>query len=308
MLQYILKRLLHLLPVLFGITFLTFMLFLVVPGDPVRKILGQHPDPVLQEQIKHELGLDLPWPIRYGRFVWNAAQGDLGTSVETKQPVSEIVASKFPATLRLATASMIFAVLLGIPTGIISATKQYSITDNIFMFFALVGVSMPIFVLGLILILFFVNNLHWIQGVGYGDGSLEYLILPMIALGVIPLAMISRMTRSTLLEQINSDHVRTARAKGVKELVVIYKHALRNALIPIVTVIGNYFASLMAGAIITERVFSWPGLGTAMISAIESRDFPIVMGVVLVMALIFVLTNLAVDVSYALIDPRVRLK
>jgi len=284
------------------------MLFLVVPGDPVRKILGQHPDPVLQEQIKHELGLDLPWPIRYGRFVWNAAQGDLGTSVETKQPVSEIVASKFPATLRLATASMIFAVLLGIPTGIISATKQYSITDNIFMFFALVGVSMPIFVLGLILILFFVNNLHWIQGVGYGDGSLEYLILPMIALGVIPLAMISRMTRSTLLEQINSDHVRTARAKGVKELVVIYKHALRNALIPIVTVIGNYFASLMAGAIITERVFSWPGLGTAMISAIESRDFPIVMGVVLVMALIFVLTNLAVDVSYALIDPRVRLK
>ncbi|MCK5743314.1 MAG: ABC transporter permease [Caldisericia bacterium] len=312
MLQYIIKRVVQLVPVIIGITFITFMLFLVVPGDPVRVSLGQHPDPVLQEKIRHELGMDLPWPLRYGKYLSSAVRGDLGTSLDVShRPVAEMIGDAFPATLKLATSAMIFAIFIGIPTGIISATKQYSLADNSFMFMALLGVSTPIFVLGLILQLIFVRWLGMIPGVGYGTGgwdTFHHLILPTIALGTIPLAMISRMTRSTLLEQMKSDHVRTARAKGVKERVVIYKHALRNALIPIVTVIGNYFAMLMAGAIITEKVFSWPGLGTTIITAIEKRDMPVVMGVVLVMALVFVVTNLIVDISYAYIDPRVRLK
>ncbi len=299
------------IPVIIGITFITFMLFLVVPGDPVRVSLGQHPDPALQERIRHELGMDLPWPVRYGKYLWNAVQGDLGKSIETSEPVTKRILEAFPATLKLATSAMIFAVFFGIPAGIVSATRQYSFADNAFMFMALLGVSTPIFVLGLILQLVFIRYLGVIPGVGYGPGgwaSFKHLILPTIALGTIPLAMISRMTRSTLLEQMKSDHVRTARSKGVKEIVVVYKHALKNALIPIVTVIGNYFASLMAGAIITEKVFSWPGLGTTMITAIEKRDMPVVMGVVLFMALVFVVTNLIVDISYAYIDPRVRLK
>jgi peptide/nickel transport system permease protein len=312
MFQYIAKRLIQLIPVIIGITFITFMLFLVVPGNPFRMSLGQHPDPEIQAQIEREYGMDLPWPTRYGKFLWKAVQGDLGKSIQTEQPVTRVIADAFPATLKLTVSAMLFAVLLGIPAGIVSATRQYSTTDNIFMFLALVGVSTPIFVLGLILQLVFIRYFSIIPGVGYGTkgfmDSFYHLILPTIALGTIPLAMISRMTRSTLLEQMNSDHVRTARAKGVQELAVVYKHALKNALIPIVTVIGNYFAMLMAGAIITEKVFSWPGLGSVMISAIEKRDMPVVMGSVLVLAMIFVLTNIIVDISYAYIDPRVRLK
>lgn len=293
---------------LIGVTLLTFILFLVVPGDPVRLALGQHPDPDLQKRIEHQLGMDKPWPVRYVNYVWDAMHGDLGYSIKNQEPVSQIIGQKFPATLQLAISAMLFAILIGIPAGVISATKQYSFADNIFMMIALVGVSMPIFVLGLLLLLIFVSWLKVIPGTGYGDGNLLFMILPTVALGTIPMAIISRMTRSSLLEVLKSDYVRTAKSKGLSQSKVILKHAFRNALIPIVTVIGNNFASLMAGAIITEKVFNWPGIGTAMIVAIEQRDYPVVMGLTLFLAVMFVTVNLIVDLSYSFIDPRVRLK
>ena len=308
MINYIIRRLISVIPVLIGVTLLTFILFLVVPGDPVRLALGQHPDPDLQKRIEHQLGMDKPWPVRYVNYVWDAMHGDLGYSIKNQEPVSQIIGQKFPATLQLAVSAMLFAILVGIPAGVISATKQYSFADNVFMMIALVGVSMPIFVLGLLLLLVFVSWLKVIPGTGYGDGNLLFMILPTIALGTIPMAMISRMTRSSLLEVLKSDYVRTAKSKGLSESKVVFKHAFRNALIPIVTVIGNNFASLMAGAIITEKVFNWPGIGTAMIVAIEQRDYPVVMGLTLFLAVMFVTVNLVVDLSYSFIDPRVRLK
>jgi peptide/nickel transport system permease protein len=308
MINYIIRRIISAIPVLIGVSLLTFLLFLVVPGDPVRLALGQHPDPDLQKRIEHQLGMDKPWPVRYVNYMWNAMHGDLGFAIKNQQPVAQIIGQKFPATLQLAVSAMLFAILIGIPAGVISATKQYSLADNLFMMLALVGVSMPIFVLGLLLLLIFVSGLKLIPGTGYGDGNLIYLILPTIALGTIPMAIISRMTRSSLLEVLKSDYVRTAKSKGLSQITVVFKHAFRNALIPIVTVIGNNFASLMAGAIITEKVFNWPGIGTAMINAIEQRDYPIIMGLTLFLAVMFVTVNLLVDLSYSLIDPRVRLK
>lgn len=308
MINYIIRRLLSVIPVFIGVSLLTFLLFLVVPGDPVRLALGQHPDPDLQKRIEHQLGMDKPWPVRYVEYMGKAFTGDLGYSIKNQEPVSQIIGEKFPATLRLSISAMLFAILVGIPAGIISATKQYSFADNFFMTLALVGVSVPIFVLGLLLLLIFVSWLKLVPGTGYGDGKLIYLILPTIALGTIPMAIISRMTRSSLLEVLKSDYVRTAKSKGVSQITVIMKHAFRNALIPIITVIGNNFASLMAGAIITEKVFNWPGIGTAMITAIEQRDYTVVMGTTLFLAAMFVTVNLIVDISYSFIDPRVRLK
>lgn len=308
MIQYALKRILYLIPVFIGVTFFTFLIFLVVPGDPVRLALGQHPNPELQQKIEHELGMDLPWYIRYFRYIGKAVQGDLGTSIRTGEPVTKIILDRFPATLTLTVAAMVFAIIVGLPAGIFSATKQYSWIDNTFMVMALVGISMPVFVLGLILLLIFVSFLHIVPGTGYGDGQLIYMLLPAITLGTIPMAIISRMTRSSLLEVMGSDYIRTARAKGIKEKSVILKHAFKNAFIPVVTVIGNNFASLMAGAIITERVFNWPGIGSATISAIEQRDLPVVMGLVFFIAIIFVIVNLIVDISYIFIDPRIKLE
>ncbi|MBP6928696.1 MAG: ABC transporter permease [Caldisericia bacterium] len=308
MIQYALKRILYLIPVFIGVTFFTFLIFLVVPGDPVRLALGQHPNPDLQQKIEHELGMDLPWYIRYFRYVGKAVQGDLGTSIRTGEPVTKIILDRFPATLTLTVAAMVFAIIVGLPAGIFSATKQYSWVDNTFMVVALVGISMPVFVLGLILLLIFVSFLHIVPGTGYGDGQLIYMLLPAITLGTIPMAIISRMTRSSLLEVMGSDYIRTARAKGIKEKSVVLKHAFKNAFIPVVTVIGNNFASLMAGAIITERVFNWPGIGSATISAIEQRDLPVVMGLVFFIAVIFVIVNLIVDISYIFIDPRIKLE
>jgi len=308
MIQYALKRILYLIPVFIGVTFFTFLIFLVVPGDPVRLALGQHPNPELQQKIEHELGMDLPWYIRYFRYIGKAVQGDLGTSIRTGEPVTKIILDRFPATLTLTVAAMVFAIIVGLPAGIFSATKQYSWVDNTFMVVALVGISMPVFVLGLILLLIFVSFLHIVPGTGYGDGQLIYMLLPAITLGTIPMAIISRMTRSSLLEVMGSDYIRTARAKGIKEKSVVLKHAFKNAFIPVVTVIGNNFASLMAGAIITERVFNWPGIGSATISAIEQRDLPVVMGLVFFIAVIFVIVNLIVDISYIFIDPRIKLE
>ncbi|HQJ44212.1 MAG TPA: ABC transporter permease, partial [Caldisericia bacterium] len=268
----------------------------------------QHPNPELQQKIEHELGMDLPWYIRYFRYIGKAVQGDLGTSIRTGEPVTKIILDRFPATLTLTVAAMVFAIIVGLPAGIFSATKQYSWIDNTFMVMALVGISMPVFVLGLILLLIFVSFLHIVPGTGYGDGQLIYMLLPAITLGTIPMAIISRMTRSSLLEVMGSDYIRTARAKGIKEKSVILKHAFKNAFIPVVTVIGNNFASLMAGAIITERVFNWPGIGSATISAIEQRDLPVVMGLVFFIAVIFVIVNLIVDISYIFIDPRIKLE
>lgn len=308
MINYIIRRLLLAIPVIIGVTLITFLLFLVVPGDPVRLALGQHPDPQLQARIEHQLGMDKPWPQRYVDYVWKAMRGDLGNSIKNQEPVSKIISEKLPATLRLSVTAILFAILVGIPAGVISATKQYSLADNFFMLLALVGVSMPIFVLGLLLLLIFVSWLKLIPGTGYGDGNLLFIILPTIALGTIPMAIISRMTRSSLLEVLKSDYVRTAKSKGLSNFTVVFKHAFRNSLIPIVTVIGNNFAGLMAGAIITEKVFNWPGLGTAMITAIEQRDYPVVMGLTLFLAVVFVTINLIIDISYSFIDPRVRLK
>jgi len=328
MIKYVLKRLIMLIPVLLGVSLLVFTIMSLTPGDPAQLILGENAPREAIEQLRREMGLDKPFFVQYFSFVWNAVRGDFGTSYTTGRVVFDEIFSRFPATLHLAIVGMIIAIMIGIPVGIISATKQYSLTDNVSMISALVGVSMPNFWQGLMLILFFSVRLRLLPSGGY-EGlttlsgllgfwpkfldftvptfrSLRYLILPAITLGTGTAAIITRMTRSSMLEVIRQDYIRTARAKGVAENVVINKHALKNALIPVVTVIGLQFGSLLGGAVLTESVFSWPGVGRLMVDAIRQKDTPTVLGAVLFLAAIFSIVNLFVDILYGFIDPRIK--
>jgi peptide/nickel transport system permease protein len=328
---YIIKRLLQIIPVILGVTIIAFSLIHLAPGDPVRTMLGQHATQQEIDEIRIKYGLDQPVYVQY--FIWlgDVLHGDLGRSILSHEQVTTEIASRFPNTIELAIAAMIFAILIGVIAGIISATKQYSIADYSVMGLALFGISMPVFWLGIMLMMIFGVYLGWlpiggridllipfhritgfmvIDSIITGNGAalisvLRHLILPAIALGTIPMAIIARTTRSSMLEVLRQDFIRTQRAKGLSEWKVIYKHAIRNALVPVVTVIGLNFGLLLSGAILTETVFSWPGVGRLVVDAVYARDYPLVVGCILVFALVFVIVNLITDLLYTYIDPRI---
>jgi len=296
--KYVLKRILLLIPVLLGVSLLVFAIMSLTPGDPAQLILGENAPKEAVLKLREEMGLNDPFFMQYFRFVKNAIMGDFGREV-----FGEIFA-RFPNTLILAVIGIIISVCIGIPIGIISATRQYSFLDSFSMVIALLGVSMPVFWLGLMLILTFSVKLGWLPSGGF-DG-LKSIILPAVTLGVGSAAIITRMTRSSMLEVIRQDYIRTARAKGVAEKVVINKHALKNALIPIITVVGLQFGHLLGGAVLTESVYSWPGVGRLMVDAIRQKDTPTVLAAVVFLAAAFSVVNLLVDILYAYVDPRIK--
>lgn len=305
MIRYVLRRMLFLIPVLFGVTFIVFTLMYITPGDPAKLILGEQAPPETIQALRQELGLDQPYLLQYANYVKKAIlQQDIGRSYVTNRPVMQEIMSVFPATFKLAVSAMFVAILIGIPVGIISAIKQYSIFDTISMLIALLGVSMPVFWLGLLLIILFTVKLGLLPASGFS--SIKHMIMPALALGAMTAAIVTRMTRSSMLEVIRQDYIRTARAKGQSESVVVLKHALGNALIPIIAVIGLQFGHLLGGAVLTESIFSIPGVGRLMVDSIKMRDFPVVQGGVLFIAISFSIINLLVDLLYAYVDPRIR--
>ncbi|MBC9784833.1 ABC transporter permease [Heliobacterium chlorum] len=332
MAKYIVRRILLLFPVLFGVSLATFMVMHLFTTDPAEIILGQHATTERVAALREELGLNKPIYVQYADYLSDAVRGDFGKSVITKTSISDELMKRFPATLELALAAIFIASVAGITAGVISAVKQNSIFDYGSMVAALMGVSMPIFWLGLMMIIVFSVTLGWLPSSGRisigmtpehltglylldslitGDmeafsDALKHLILPAVALGSYSTAIIARMTRATMLETIRQDYIRTARAKGLSEKVVIIKHALRNALIPIVTVIGLQMGSLLGGAVLTETVFSWPGIGSYVVEGIMASDYPRVQGAVLLIGTIFVLVNLVVDILYSVLDPRIQ--
>lgn len=305
--KYVFKRLLMLIPVILGVSFLVFFIMSLSPGDPARTILGENAPQESVEALREELGLNDPVVVQYVNYMKDLLHGDLGESYKSGRPVFGEIVSRFPATLKLAFWGMLFAVALSIPIGIISATKQYSIIDSISMVFALLGVATPNFWLGLMLIIAFSLNLRWFPSGGMEAGW-RSLVLPVITLGTGCMANITRTTRSSMLEVIRQDYIRTAKAKGVSNRKVINRHALKNALIPVVTVIGLQFGSLLGGAVLTEAVFSWPGVGTFLVNSIKAKDTPAVLGCVIVFSICFSIVNLCVDILYAYIDPRIKSK
>lgn len=303
--KYILRRLVMLIPVMLGVSFIVFTLMHFTPGDPARIMLGESAPVEDVQKLREEMGLDDPFLIQYGRYVKKAVfDQDIGRSYVTNRSVTNEIITRFPATLKLAAIGVLVAVAIGIPVGIISATRQYTLFDQVSMVLALLGVSMPNFWQGLMLILLFSVNLGWLPASGFT--SLKHMILPAITLGTSSAATITRMTRSSMLEVVRQDYIRTARAKGQVESIVINKHALKNALIPIITVIGLQFGSLLGGAVLTESIYSVPGVGRLMVDSIKSRDFPVVQGGVLFIAITFSVINLFVDILYAYIDPRIK--
>jgi peptide/nickel transport system permease protein len=304
MLMYTIRRLLMLIPILLGVTFLTFSISKVTPGDPVALMLGNYATPERVAELREELGYNDPFFTQFGRYVWNAAQGDLGYSVRGKTPVLEEILARFPSTLQLTVSAMFLAIVFGVGAGVMAALSKSKAIDGSIMVVALAGLSLPQFWLAIILILIFGVNLHWVSVVG--GAGLKNLILPSITLALAPAATLARMTRSSILEVIREDYVRTARAKGLNWRAVTQIHVLKNALIPVVTIIGLTSASLLGGAVFIENVFARPGLGRFAVNAITARDYPQVQGVVLFTATIFVLLNLAVDLIYGWLDPRIR--
>jgi len=331
--SYIVKRLLWAIPTLFGVSLIVFFMVHLAPGDPALALLGDHANKESVEKLREDMGLNKPLYVQYGIFASKAIRGDFGNSFKSKQPVLDEFMERFPATMELALCAMILAVFLGIGAGIISAIKRYSIFDYGSMFIALAGVSMPVFWLGLVLISFFsvsldilpvsgrlgyefsiehVTGFYLIDALLANDmdafwDALKHLLLPSIALGTIPMAIIARMTRSSMIEVMKEDYIRTARAKGCSMFQVVMVHALRNAMMPVITVIGLMLGTLFAGAILTETTFSWPGIGKWIVNAVYQRDFPIIQSSTLIIASMFIAVNLVVDLLYALINPKIRL-
>jgi len=305
MIKYILRRLLLLIPILLAVTFIVFSLLQMTPGDPAKLILGEHANAERIEALRKEMGLDQPFIVQYFMFVKNLVlKFDIGNSYITRKPVATEIMSAFPSTLKLAFSAILVAIGVGIPIGVISAIKQYSVFDNIVMFFGLVGISMPVFWLGLLLITLFSVQLKILPSSGFS--SFSHMILPAFTVGAQSVAIVARMTRSSMLEVIRQDYIRTIRAKGQKESAIILFHALRNALLPIITVIGLQFGSLLSGAVMCETIFSIPGVGRLMVEAVKSRDYPIVLGGVLFIAFGFSLVNLFIDILYGFVDPKIR--
>ena len=332
MIWYVTKRLLQLIPVILGVTIIAFSLIHIAPGDPARTMLGQHATQKEINEINEKYGLDEPIIVQYGIWLSGVIRGDFGRSILTNELVIIEIAERLPNTIELSIAAMLFAILIGGFAGIISASKQYSVTDYTVMGLALFGISMPVFWLGIMLMMVFGVFLGWlpiggridlfipyqritgfivIDSIITGNGpalvsGIRHLILPAITLGTIPMAIIARVTRSSMLEVLRQDFIRTERAKGLSERTVIYKHAVRNAMVPVVTVIGLNFGLLLAGAILTETVFSWPGVGRLVVEAVYERDYPLVVGCILIFAIVFVIVNLITDVLYTYIDPRIK--
>lgn len=333
MLRFVFRRLLQMIPILIGVSILLFAFVRALPGGPAIALLGERATEQSIEQIERELGLDQPVHVQYARYMRNLVQGDLGTSTRTRQPVIEEIKQKFPATVELALGAMLFAVVLGIPLGFLAAKRYLGFLDNASLFMSLIGISFPIFFLALLLKWLFAIKLGWLPTVGRldvtrtldhptnfylldamiaGDWAaikdvLRHLVLPAIALGTIPLAIVARITRAAVLDVLNEDYVRTARAKGLDPNVVDRRHVMRNAMLPVVTVIGLQTGLLLTGAVLTETVFAWPGMGSWMLDAIRFRDYAVLQAGILFFALLVSLTNLAVDVSYAYLNPRIRL-
>jgi peptide/nickel transport system permease protein/oligopeptide transport system permease protein len=304
MTTYLLRRILIALPTLLGVVVLVFLMVRLAPGDPAVLLAGEFATPETLEAIRARYGLDRSLPEQFLIYLEALLRGDLGESARSRRPVLEELKTYFPNTLELASAAILVAVLTGIPLGVLAALRPGSGLDLSVMVLALLGVSMPVFWFGLLAILIFSVGLGWFPVAG--KGTLAHLVLPAITLGINATALLARMTRGTLLEVLSQDYIRTARAKGLAERVVIFKHALRNALIPVVTVVGLEFGTLLSGAVITETIFAWPGLGQLLVGSILARDYPVVQGAVLLVAISFVLINLLVDLLYAAIDPRVR--
>jgi peptide/nickel transport system permease protein len=329
--QLLAKRLFGLIPILLGVSVLVFFLVRMVPGDPAKVIAGERASPQVLDEIRRVHGLDQPLPVQYGRFLGRLVQGDLGTSVLTQQPVTREIADRFPATIELTLAAMTLAALAGVALGIAAALRPGSLFDVGTMSLALLGVSVPVFCLGYLLILTLGDHLpyagrldehlretfrpatgfylaeavltgHWAAAANCA----QHLLLPAVALATVPLAVIARITRSAMLDVLGQDFIRTAKAKGVSRASVVLKHALRNALVPIVTVMGVQTGYLLGGAVLTETVFSWPGMGQFVVNAIGQRDYPVIQGGVLLFSTVFVLVNALVDVLYAKLDPRVQ--
>ncbi|MDR7317728.1 ABC transporter permease [Brevibacillus nitrificans] len=325
MVTYLIKRLFQMVPVVIGISVIVFFLLHMIPGDPAMVLLGQDASQSEIERLRNLMGLNEPLYVQLFTFLKNVATGDLGHSIFQNESVFSLIAKHLPATLELAVVAMLIALVIAIPLGILSAVKQFSWVDYISMFFAQLGVSIPVFWMGMLLIIGLSVNLNWFPSFGRGEPltealwtaittgniydlvqSLRSLFLPALTLGVMSAALITRMVRSTMLEVLKEDYVRTAEAKGVSGFMVIVKHAFRNALIPVITIVGLQFGNLLGGAIVTETVFAWPGIGRLVITAISQRDFPVVQGSVFIIAFLFALTNLIVDILYAVVNPKIQ--
>ena len=333
MTKFIIQRFLSSIPVIIGVSIMVFLLIHFIPGDPALAMLGERASPENVEAMRERLGLNKPLYQQYFIWVGNILRGDLGNTVRGNIPISQEIGNRFPATFELAISALILAVIFGLPIGIISAVRRNSIWDTLSMIGALLGVSIPIFVFGLMLIYVFgvqfralpfvgrldndieltrITGFYVLDSIITGNGaalrnSLVHLVLPAITLMTIPLSIIARITRSTMLDVLNQDYTRTARAKGLNEWIIVLNHALRNAMLPIVTIIGLQLGGLLSGAVLTETIFSWPGMGKWLFDSIIARDYPIVQSVTLLIALIYITANIAVDVLYSLLDPRVRL-
>ncbi len=303
MIAFVVRRLLLVGVVAWGAATLAFFL-LYLSGDPVDLLLPLDASPEARAELRRAYGFDDPLYVQYGRYLWKLAHGDFGVSLRSQEPALGLVLGRMPATLKLAGAGLLFALILGIPAGVLAALKKGTFAELLVMTLALLGQSIPVYFLGLVLIMVFGLKLHWLPISGYG--TIRHLILPTITVGTFVTASIARLTRNGVLQELRSDYVRTARAKGLSERVVVYKHALRNAAIPVVTIVGLQLGTLLSGAVITETIFAWPGMGRFVLLAVEQGDFPVVQASVIVFALLLALVNLAVDLAYLWLDPRVR--
>lgn len=308
---YVVRRLLGALPILLGVSVLVFALLHLIPGDPVLAMLGNEADPRAVRALRQELGLDRPLPVQYVEWLGRVLRGNLSRSIQTREPVARLILERFPATLELAAAALLLGVSGGVVAGVVSARRRDRPSDYLATSLALFGISMPNFWLGILLILVLSLYQGWLPPGGHVGltvdplGNLRYLVMPAIVLAVQIAGVVTRTVRSSVLEVLAQDYVRTARGKGLGEHPVFYRHALKNALIPVTTVVGLQLGALLGGAVITETIFSWPGIGKFLVDAIFSRDFPIVQGIVLLVTVFFILANLAVDVAYVYLDPRV---
>lgn len=306
MIRYISLRLLFALPALWLIVTMVFLLAHIVPGDPVQQMLGEGARAEDLQQLRHALGLDVPISVQYGRYLAGIVHGNLGESFRFREPVSRVVLERYPATLELAIVALLICVIIGIPAGLLAAERRATAADHAVGVFTLLGISVPNFALGPVLILVFSVIFGWLPVSGRGGPA--HLILPAITLGASLAAILTRMVRTSVIEELSSDYVRAARAKGLSSAAVLFRHAFRNALIPILTILGLQFGTLLAGTIVTETIFSWPGIGRLAVQAINARDYPLLQGCILLIAVSYVLINLLTDFVYALVDPRVRLE
>jgi ABC-type dipeptide/oligopeptide/nickel transport system permease component len=308
MFYYILKRILQIIPVVIGITILLFVLMYVIPEDPARLILEKGATPQALQNLREKMGIDKPVYVQYWRYVKQLSKGDLGTSYRYRRSVNSILAEHYPNSIKLAFAAIIIETIIGLFAGIISAVRKYSFLDVLVTVSTTILVCIPVYWLGMLLQIGFGLKLGWLPMSGMGDGSIRFYILPAITLASVSTAFVARITRSTMLDVMSNDYIRTAYAKGLSNNSVIYKHGLKNALIPVVTYIGIDLGTLMGGAILTETIFAWPGVGRTIYLAILQRDAPVVIGGTIVLVLIFVFMNLFVDIIYAILDPRIRLE